>query len=78
VRNDYHVVESEGSWWVVLAGKVVGAAQRTQELAITHARSLAHTDWNIKGQQAQIHVHRPNGIIRTEWTYGNDPPQYPG
>lgn len=78
MRNDYHVAHSEGAWRVKLAGRQVGNNFTTQTAAADHARNLAHADWNSRGVQAQVHVHRPNGVIRTEWTYGNDPPEYPG
>jgi hypothetical protein len=35
-------------------------------------------DLGAKGQDAQLVVHRQDGSIETEWTYGHDPRRTPG
>lgn len=41
--------------------------------AIERARQLAH-----EHDRSQVLVQRGDGVIQTEWTYGDDPTRYPG
>lgn len=68
-RTVYHVSPSGDRWKV----KREGAAQaaKTFDLkaaAITYARSVAKNN-----KPSQVIVHRKDGTIETEWTYGDDP-----
>lgn len=49
----------------------------TQHAAISAAREAAHKS-HANGHNAQVHVQGENGRFRTEWTYGDDPPEYAG
>ena len=74
-RTQYHVTPNgPGGWHVTLAGSQVPLATvGTQKEAIVMATTLA------KGARpSQVVIHRPNGRIREEHTYGNDPKRYPG
>lgn len=69
-RARYHVVPSQGKGWQV---KQEGAARpssaaRTQDRAVSNARSLAR-----RHQLGQVIIHRPDGTIREEHTYHKDP-----
>ena len=73
-RKVYHVVKEKGTWKVKGEGnKNASATADTQEGASDIARSLAK-----KAPLGQVKVHRPDGRIRTEWTYGKDPSNVPG
>lgn len=69
-RKSYHVTKSpSGGWRVKGAGaKRASSTHRTQAAAQKAATKLA------KGQtKGQVVIHRANGQIRTEHTYGSDP-----
>lgn len=65
----------DGEQWVVrkVSGMRSVAAARTQEQAVAKARRLLRTE-----KLSQIVIHRPDGSIRNELTYGKDPERYPG
>lgn len=77
-RAEYWVTPNGTQGWkIVYEGKdYTGYA--TQAHAIDAAREAGNKAWNENSQPAQVHVARPNGQWRTEWTYGNDPKRYPG
>ena len=64
-----------GQWQVTRDGVHIGT-HRTQTEAADHARTRARADHGA-GHNAQVHIQRPDGRFRTEWTYGDDPPKYP-
>lgn len=69
-RKSYHVSKnSSGGWKVKGAGsKKASSSHKTQKAAQKAATKLA------KGQsKGQVVIHRANGQIRTEHTYGSDP-----
>lgn len=69
-RKSYHVTKNPaGGWKVKGAGsKRASSTHGTQKAAQKAATKLA------KGQpKAQVVIHRANGQIRTEHTYGSDP-----
>lgn len=72
-RAVYRVTWSrrEAEWWVRLP---TGAASRhgTRADAVGHGRELARWDWD-HGKLAQLVVHRRDGKIAFERTYGRDP-----
>jgi hypothetical protein len=69
-RKSYHVSKSSsGGWKVKGAGaKRASSTHRTQKAAQKAARRLAK-----KQPKSQVVIHRRNGRIRTEHTYGADP-----
>ena len=73
-RKTYHVEHEEGEWKVEAehARRASGVFETKAE-AIDRARELA------KAQGlGQVIVHKRDGTIQTEWTYGEDPEKYPG
>ncbi|MGH3089544.1 MAG: DUF2188 domain-containing protein [Rubrobacteraceae bacterium] len=69
-RKTYHITKrSGGGWGVKRAGaKQASSKHRTQAAAIRAARRRAKSR-----RRGQVVVHRRNGRIRTEYTYGADP-----
>jgi len=74
-RIVYHVTTGDDGWKVKKEG-AQRASGRTENKAdaITLARDLAK---NADGL-SQVKVHKEDGSIQTEWTYGADPKKYPG
>ncbi len=66
-RNIYRVVP-DGNQWKVKKDSVVRSTHATKQPAIDAGRVLA-----LANQPSQLVVHRANGTIELEWTYGNDP-----
>ena len=63
-----HVVKHDDSWAVRVAGSNrVSSTHDTQQQAITRAREQAIAE------QGQVLIHRPDGKIREERTYRDDP-----
>jgi len=75
-RTIYHVVyDSDEQHWEV---KRQGAERasfvfETKEEAIEKARAVAKNN-----KPSQVIVHKKDGVIETEWTYGDDPASSPG
>jgi hypothetical protein len=68
-RKVYHVEKNGDNWDVKLEGSARASAKaETQAGAIDRARDLAKA-----APLGQVKVHRPDGRIRTEFTYGDDP-----
>jgi len=69
-RKSYHVSKKSGGGWKVkgAGAKRTSSSHRTQKAAQNAARRLAK-----KQSKGQVVIHRPNGKIRTEHTYGADP-----
>lgn len=69
-RTVFHVATHEGKWVVTRERRPEGEydAFETKEEAVTRARGEAH-------QQipSQVKVHRMDGTIENEFTYGDDP-----
>jgi hypothetical protein len=66
-RKVYHVVPSAGLWQVKHSGLVV-STHYTKDAAVDAGRRVAKA--NVP---SQLVVHRADGTIETEWTYGDDP-----
>lgn len=69
-RKSYHVTKKSGGGWNVkgAGSKRASSSHKTQKAAQKAATKLA------KGQtKGQVVIHRANGQIRTEHTYGSDP-----
>lgn len=74
-RVTYHVVSNRGGGWNVKKENAQRATVTTgtKQEAIQRARDLA------KAQDlGQVIVHRADGVIQTEWTYGQDPERHRG
>jgi uncharacterized protein YdaT len=74
-RVTYHVVASRSGGWNVKRENAqrASATTDTKREAIDRARDLA------KAQDlGQVIVHRSDGVIQTEWTYGQDPEKHRG
>ncbi len=74
-RVTYHVVSNHGGGWNVKKenARRASVSADTKQEAINRARELA------KAQElGQVIVHRSDGLIQTEWTYGQDPERHRG
>jgi hypothetical protein len=74
-RTVYHVVyDSDGKRWRVLRENASRASSvhRTKDEAIIAGRKLAKN--HVPGQ---LVIHKRDGSIQTEYTYGDDPERYP-
>jgi cell division protein FtsN len=75
-RVVYHVVpDKDENVWKVEKEDSDRASSicQTKDEAIEEARRLAQNN-----PLSQVKVHRRDGTIQTEWTYGQDPEKYPG
>jgi hypothetical protein len=66
-RRIYRVVPS-GSQWHVTHQQQVLSRHNTKQAAIDAGQTVAKAN-----QPSQLVVHRADGTIEFEWTYGNDP-----
>jgi hypothetical protein len=67
-KKNYHVVPKGDSWAIKGVGN--GRYSRvvnTQKDAILIAKGYA------QNHGSELVIHRPNGQIRTSWSYGSDP-----
>jgi hypothetical protein len=69
-RTVFHVTKNPKGGWDVKkqAAKRASTNQPTKTLAITKGRQLAKNE-----KPGQLVIHKQNGQIQTEHTYGNDP-----
>ncbi len=68
-RKTVHVVRDGDKWAVRSEGANRAAStHQTQDTAIDAARDIAQN-----ARLGQVVIHRPNGRIREEHTYGKDP-----
>lgn len=74
-RVVYHVVpNSSGEKWVVSQERAEFRREfETKDEAVQLARELAR-----KEELGQVKVHKQDGNMEYESTYGEDPPRYPG
>lgn len=74
-RTVYHVVPHSGEGWDVKKQHAERATSHheTKQEAVDHARELCKS---LK--LAQVIVHKQDGKIETEYTYGDDPFPPPG
>lgn len=75
-RQVFHSVSRKGEWKVTLSNRPV-ASHATQADAESDARKRARTAYE-NGGLGQAVLHRADGSIRTEHTYGKDPERFPG
>jgi hypothetical protein len=68
-RKVYHVTPSGDAWRVQRVGAKRAANVRESKAdAIARAKELA-----ARGALGEVRVHRRDGEIQMEWTYGKDP-----
>ena len=77
-RAVMHLVhnDADGCWHLEQAGQDLGAYE-TRDAAETDGRTRRR-ELEANGLDAQLVVHRQDGSIETEWTYGHDPRRTPG
>jgi hypothetical protein len=70
-RKVYHSVPTKDGWAVKQSGKTVSNhnTQKASEAAAAAAGRRAEK----QGGLGQAVLHRADGVIKTEWTYGKDP-----
>jgi len=73
-RKVYHVVPNSSAekWLVTQENASFRREFDTKEEAVEEARKLAQS-----AELGQIKVHRKDGNMEYESTYGEDPPEYP-
>lgn len=67
---------SDNRWHLKAEGQVVGSFD-TKEEALEEGKKRGNA-LHGKGTNAQLVVHRQDGSIETEHTYGDDPTRHPG
>ncbi|PAW79306.1 MAG: hypothetical protein B9S32_04645 [Verrucomicrobia bacterium Tous-C9LFEB] len=73
-RKTYHVTKTDNGWKGGLAG-----ASRASTTGDTKAEVVQKTiELAKKAPLGQVVIHKENGVIQTEYTYGKDPRKFPG
>ena len=74
-RKVIHVVpRSSGNWAVKSEGAdKASSVHANKDKAIDRAKELAKA-----APLGQVKIHKQDGTIQTEYTYGKDPEKYPG
>ncbi len=69
-RKTYHVTPNHGEGWKVKAENASKASNicDTKAAAVQRAKELAKSQ-----AEGQVIIHKQDGKIQTEYTYGNDP-----
>jgi hypothetical protein len=67
---------ADGRWHLEQAGQDLGAYE-IKAAAEAEGKKLGQ-ELEAKGLNAQLVVHRQDGSIETEWTYGHDARKTPG
>ncbi len=80
VRTVYHLVhrKADGKWHLSQVGsddEVASFYTKDEARQDGERRGREHVD---RGERAQLVVHREDGSIETEFTYGSDPRSSPG
>ena len=75
MRKVYHLTKGhDGDWKGTLTG-----ARRPSVSASTKGEALERTVEVAKNSRiSQVVIHKENGIIQSERTYGKDPRRFPG
>jgi hypothetical protein len=66
-RKVYHVVPASGAWQVKHQGAIL-SNHATKDAAVEAGRKVAKAN-----QPSQLVIHKTDGTIETEYTYGEDP-----
>lgn len=73
-RKVYHILPHAGGWQVRGEGaKRASSVHPTKDEAIAYGRQLAQ-----KHELSQLKIHKQDGTIEMEHTYGDDPARFPG
>ena len=73
-RTIYHVTPAGEEWRVKRTGaRRAASVHESKAAAVARAKQLAK-----RAALGQVQVHRGDGVIRTEYTYGRDPRRLPG
>lgn len=75
-RQVFHSSPSKDGWKVTQSGKTV-STHETQKASEAAAVAAGHAVHN-KGTNSQAVLHKADGTIREERTYGADPKKTPG
>lgn len=75
-RQVFHSVPSDNGWKVTGSGRTI-SNHRTQSASEAAAIRLGHKAQN-QGGLGQAVLHKSDGVIREERTYGADPRKTPG
>jgi hypothetical protein len=67
-RKVFHVVPDQKEGWRVTGGSRTVATGAMKSVAVARARKIAR-----QSPSSQLIVHKRDGTIQTEYTYGNDP-----
>lgn len=71
-------VAPNGEQWTVKRDGTLQSSHKTKQPAVDAGSAGARREWESFKRPSQCVVHRANGTIETEWTYGNDPYPPPG
>jgi hypothetical protein len=66
-------VGPNGSDWTVKREGVLQSTHATKQPAADAGSAGARREWEVFRRAAQCVIHRADGTIEREWTYGNDP-----
>ena len=66
-------VAPNGDSWTVKRDGALQSTHQTKQAAVDAGSSTARREWEAFKRLSQCVVHRANGTIETEWTYGDDP-----
>lgn len=75
-RKRFDVVPDGKKWNVTSDGEVV-SSHRTKQVAVDNAAQKGR-GIEQRGGEAQVVIHKQDGVIQSERTYGNDPKKTPG
>jgi hypothetical protein len=75
-RTVFHIVPEGDGWAVEVEGRVVDLARVKGNLAVEYR--LRCEGLRNCGVLCQIVLHKRDGRIQTEWTYGKDPRETKG
>jgi hypothetical protein len=68
--------KADDKWHLESGGRNLGFFD-TKQQAVERGKKLGE-DLGARSQDAQLIVHRQDGSIETEWTYGHDPQKTSG
>jgi hypothetical protein len=71
-RKTVHVVPQKDEWAVKVGGQTI-SVHDTKAIAVDKGKDIAKS-----APLGQIVIHKQDGEIQTEYTYGKDPEKYPG
>lgn len=66
-------VGPSGSIWTLKRDGVLQSNHNLKENAVQAGRSAARAEWEVYKNPSQLVIHRADGTIEDESTYGNDP-----